>query len=535
VANVTLPLPAKQIVHRELMKRELLYYIQATHPHYKPGWVHEDICHRIQRFVEAVKRGESPRLMLLVPPRGGKSEIVSVRMPAWVLGSDPTLEIMNIGYNLDLPLEFSRQVRAQLNDPFYKKVFPNTTIDPLNRSAESWKTLKKGGLVVAGVGGPITGKGADILIVDDPIKNMEDADSFNMREKLEQWFFSTAYTRLSPGAGVLIIQTWWHFDDLAGRLLQHMEEEVGDTYEVVRYPAISESYEYRDEKTYEIIREEEPIDDHEDLGLQLLRNPDEALHPERYNLRELRRIKSNMSQRIWSALYQQSPVPDTGSYFLENQMVLIDVPMPATGRTVITTWDFAIGIKQHNDWTVGVTTVMDENSRQHIVEVKRFRGGAFEIVRNMVDTAEKWGRVAGDYTLGVEDGQLWMALRDTFNHECDDRDVSKTVVELKPLTDKAVRARPLQGRMEKKMIYFPRGAAWLNMARKEMLQFPAGVNDDFVDALAWNVRVGLRKVPMIQAHSTVAVKTADKKHLTIADRLRQYANMKGGEGTHLSA
>ena len=536
MSNNPSKLAVRELAHRELMKRDLMYYIKATHPRYLPGWVHVDISERMQKFVQRVIAQESPRLLLLVPPRGGKSEIASVRLPAWALGNYPHLEIMNLGYNLDLPLDFSRQVRAQLQDTYYQKVFDETRIDQSNRSVESWKTTKRGGLTVAGVGGPITGKGADILIVDDPIKNIEEADSFNTREKLEQWFFSTAYSRLSPGAGVLIIQTWWHFDDLAGRLLQHMEDGKGDTYEVVRYPAIAEEYEYRDTESREIIREAEPIEDHDDLGLELLREPGEALHPERYPIFELERIRENQPDRIWSALYQQSPVPDTGSYFQEHQIKLVNgLPSPA-GRTIITTWDFAIGLKQHNDWTVGITTVMDESNRQYILEVKRFRGGAFEIVRNMCDTTEKWSRVAGSYTIGVEDGQIWKALSDTYKRECQERDITRNVEELKPLTDKAVRARPLQGRMEKGMIYFPKGAAWFNAARKELLQFPAGVHDDFVDALAWNVRVALNKVPLVvNSKAHVPRKMADKKHLPMAERLKRHLKITGGDGSYMSA
>jgi predicted phage terminase large subunit-like protein len=495
-----------------------------------------DIAQRVQKFVEQVVVKESPRLLLLVPPRGGKSEIVSVRMPAWALGSYPDLEIMNIGYNLDLPLEFSRQVRDQIQDSYYQKVFPETQINQQNRSAESWKTTKRGGLTVAGVGGPITGKGADILIVDDPIKNMEEADSFNTREKLEQWFFSTAYSRLSPGGGVLAIQTWWHFDDLAGRLLQHMEDKKGDTYQVVRYPAISEQYEYRDCTTREIIREDEPVENALDLNLELLREPGEALHPERYPINELLRIKAVQPERIWSALWQQNPIPDTGSYFKEEQILLTtSMPDPA-GRTIITTWDFAIGLKQHNDWTVGTTTIMDESHRQYIVEVKRFRGGTFEIVRNMCDTHQLWGKVAGSYHVGVEDGQIWKALQDSYNQECGIRNLSKDVEELKPLSDKAVRARPLQGRMEKGMMYFPRGASWFNAARKELLQFPAGSTDDFVDSLAWNVRVALSKVPLVvDNRSYISPRKADVKHMLLKDRLRQLVNVKGSRGSSMSA
>ena len=196
----------KELARRQLAKRRLIHFTKHTHPDYQIGWVHNDIAMRLEKFSQDVADRKSPRLMLLVPPRHGKSELASIRLPAWHLGRFPHHEIINVGYNLDLPMEFSRKVRELLRDPAYQVLFPEAQLDATSQATESWRLTKGGGFKAAGVGGGITGKGAHILIIDDPIKNMEEADSADRRQLLDYWYQSTAYTRLAPGGGVLVIQ-----------------------------------------------------------------------------------------------------------------------------------------------------------------------------------------------------------------------------------------------------------------------------------------------------------------------------------------
>ena len=213
---------AKLLADRVLARRRLLHFTKLTHPRYSAGWVHDDISRRLERFSREVAEGKSPRLMLLMPPRHGKSELASIRFPAWHLGQYPHHELINVGYNLDLPMGFSRKVREVFRDPQYQAIFPDAQLDPDSQSVEKWNTTKGGGFTAAGRGGGITGKGSHILTIDDPLKDQEEADSALVREKLWDWYQSTAYTRLAPGGGVLAIQTWWNDDDLAGRLQQAM-------------------------------------------------------------------------------------------------------------------------------------------------------------------------------------------------------------------------------------------------------------------------------------------------------------------------
>lgn len=486
----------KQLLARRILaRRRLLQFTQLTYPTYLAGWVHEDICRRLEKFSADIAAGKSPRLMLLMPPRHGKSELASVRFPAWHLGHYPHHEIINVGYNLDLPMVFSRKVRELVRDPVYTAIFPETNLDPESQSVEKWITKAGGGFMAAGVGGGITGKGAHALIIDDPIKNQVEADSVAVRDNLMDWYQSTAYTRLAPGGGILIIQTMWNDDDLAGRLQTYMagSEEV-DQFEIVKYPAISEAWEYRDESTQNILRfpAEQPLE----LGITLLRPKDYCLHEARYPTDALKKIRANLQPRIWSALYQQNPVPDEGMYFKKEHFKYSKCAPPRLGMRIFTAWDFAISEKEHNDWTVGVTVMQDETDTLYVLDVLRFKGDSLAIVEAMLDVAQRFGSdPSTGYLIGAEDGQIWRAILPMLKVRMEERKLFPPLEVLKPLTDKMARARPLQGRMQQGKIVFIDGAHWLAQAEQELLRFPAGVHDDVVDAMAWVVHLCLGKAP----------------------------------------
>lgn len=532
---------AKLLADRILARRRLLHFTKLTHPRYSAGWVHDDICRRLERFSREVAEGKSPRLMLLMPPRHGKSELASIRFPAWHLGQYPHHELINVGYNLDLPMGFSRKVREVFRDPQYQAIFPDAVLDPDSQSVEKWNTTKGGGFTAAGRGGGITGKGAHILIVDDPIKDQEEADSALVREKLWDWYQSTAYTRLAPGGGVLVIQTWWNDDDLAGRLQQAMAligkegaPEGIDDFEIIKYPALSHQYEYRDDvdpaNPGPIIRTDEPIDvANPPLGmskhLTLLRPKDFCLHEDRYPTEALKRIRANLQPRIWSALYQQNPVPDEGMYFRKEYFrYQRQLPSPA-GLRIYTAWDFAIGEKQANDWTVGATILQDEMDQLYVLEIFRMKGDSFQIVEAMLDVATRWGSIPGTgYLIGAEDGQIWRAIEPLFKKRMTERRQYIPYEVLRPMTDKMARARPLQGRMQQGRVIFPEEAAWRAQAEQELLRFPAGVHDDVVDALAWAVQLCMGKEPP-QAYVPPPLKSW-------RDRLSESF---AGSGSHMSS
>ena len=516
----------QELARREFLKRDLLAFTELFEPHYLAGWVHKDICHRLERFSREIRDGRSPRLMLLMPPRHGKSLLASQIFPAWHLGHRPDHEVINAGYNVDLPTRFSRRVREILQTTEYATVFPETELDKTSQSVEAWITTKRGGFTAAGRGGGITGKGAHVLIIDDPIKNMEEADNFEIREKLEDWYFSTAYTRLAPGGGVLIIETMWHDDDLAGRLMTKMEfEPETDQFEVIRYPAISTEYEYRNKNTYEMERSDLPLAAKAEW--ELLREPNEALHEDRYNLSYLQRVKANMSPRIFSALYQQNPVPEEGLFFRQEWIHLTPITPVFSNRRFYIAWDFAISQKQRADYTVGVTLMQDEHDNLYVVDLVRFKGDTQRICHEFIAMIQRWSQFDGsNIQLGVEDGQIWKSLSGTLKAQMREEKTYVSIEPMQALTDKESRARALQGRMEHKRFWFFETSPWLQDVQRELLRFPAGRHDDIVDALSWAVRLATGKAPKRPP--------APKKLKSWKDNLGKFIGHGGGK-SHLSA
>lgn len=516
----------REIMRRELLSRSLMEFTEEIEDYYTPGWVHYDICDRLEKFSQDVINQKSPRLMLLMPPRHGKSTLASQLFPAWHLGHCPHHEVINVGYNLDLPTRFSRRVREVIQMEEYQAIFPGTQLDTKSQAVEAWLTTKRGGFTAAGRGGGITGKGAHILIVDDPIKNMEEADNFEIREKLEDWYFAAAYTRLAPGGGVLLIETMWHDDDLAGRLMTKMDfDPAADQFEVVRYPAISEHYEYRHKDTKKITYSDVVI---EEAKEELLREPNEALHAERYSLEFLERVKANAPARVWSALYQQDPVPREGLFFKEDAFHVMPAMPTKEFKRYYIAWDFAISEKQRADYTVGVCLMQDELDNLILVDLVRFQGDARRIRNEFISMLHRWKGIPGStIALGVEDGQIWKSLKSMLISAMREEKTYVSVNVMQALTDKTSRATELQGRMELRRMWFIEGSPWWKDTQRELQRFPAGKNDDIVDALSWAVRLASGKKPK-RAPKVKPIKSWK-------DNLGKYIRGADGGGGHMAA
>ena len=330
-----------------------------------------------------------------------------------------------------------------------------------------------------------------ILLLDDLVKDQEAADSNTIRENTWEWYISTAHSRLAPGGGVLGIMTWWNEADWAGRIQEAMKGD-GENFEIVRYPAINEEgdeYILVDDRIVEI-----PPNSPVPEGARMTRPHGTALHPERYTTEALKRKKLNYKAagmiRMWNALYQQNPTPDSGIYFTKDLFRRYAHAPNRRGRTVYQAWDFAITEGAQNDYTVCATVLQDEFDNLYVIDIFRFKsddGNA--IVEHMIDQYVMW---SVDY-LGMEDGQIWKAIRSQFERRCQERKVYPSFEVLQPLTDKLVRANPLKGRMQLGKVYWPEDGAfpWVEPCVRELIVFPNGKHDDQVDSLSWAVRMTL--------------------------------------------
>lgn len=487
-----------ELYKRELQRRSLIYYVSSFFPDYKAGWVHQDVCRRLEKFMVGIERGESPRLMLFLPPRTGKSKLASDMFISWFLGHHPEWEVISASYAQQLPIGFSRSIRDRINDPAHQAVFPNTHLRKDSQAADEWHTTAGGGYRAAGVSVGITGFGMHLGVVDDPVKDQSEAQSETVRENTVGWYHSTFRTRLAPGAGILIIMTRWHDADLAGKLLEDEDRLIAagvpraelENWEVISYPAIAEHDEWL-MKDGAIARG--VVD--EAQTKRLLRKKGEALHPERYSIEELRRIRNPLPPTIWASLYQQNPAPDDGAFFKRDYFVYRQLdPDYWPQGVVMTTIDYAIAKKTRNDWTVITTGILMPGGELYILNVRRDRWGTLDIVDQLIDSFKtyKTNIFAGEQ--GQLHAAIWPVLKQRMEAERVYVSLNDSLV---PIQDKEARARPMQAMMQLKKVIFSfdpvvNRPQIFDTVEKELLRFPMGAHDDIVDSMAWCCRLAMQ-------------------------------------------
>jgi predicted phage terminase large subunit-like protein len=413
---------------------------------------HLDLLNR--KLVDLAAR-RITRLIVCVPPRHGKSELISKYFPVWWLGTFPDDPVILASYEADFAASWGRKAQdvfaAVGGSCFGLELNPKTT------AASRWEVKgRTGSMTTAGVGGPITGKGAKLFVIDDPVKNAEEAQSEVAREAAWDWFTSTAYTRLEPGAVVAILMARWHEDDLVGRLLRQMEQG-GEPWEVLNLPALAE--------------------DDDPLG----RAPGRALWPERYDEAALARIRASATAFWFDSLYQGRPRPKEGgvfkyAWFADKATTVL--PDPA-GATYCRYWDRAATEKK-GDFSAGVLMARSRDGRYHVLDVRHGRWSSLERDRVILDTAHadrrRYGAVRqrGEQEPGSggKDAALaFVRLLDGFDVRC------------APVTgDKESRARPFASQCEAGMVELVRGAYDFDGYVQELCSFPRGRFDDRVDA-----------------------------------------------------
>ena len=439
---------AGELNERKGAKDSLLAFTQFTLPGYVAAPHHEMIAERLEK----IERGELRRLMVFMPPRHGKSELASRRFPAWCLGRRPGMEIIAASYNADLASDFGRQVRDIVGSDEYRRCFAGVGLAAGNRAAERWQTTNGGAYRAVGVGTATTGRGADLLLIDDPFKDRESADSAAVRRRVWDWYRSTAYTRLSPEGCVVVIQTRWHEDDLSGKLIAAMGKK-GDRWEVLSLPAISDD--------------------------------GEALWPQRYPLSRLEEIRGTIGPREWSALYMQKPQPDEGTYFQRGWFATWD-SLPK-GLAIYGTSDYAV-TEGGGDFTVHRVWGVDFEGVIYRLDGWRGQTAADQWIETKIDLIHKWQ----PRCWFGEGGVIQRSVAPMLKRRMRERQVFCRMGWIPSHRDKPSRARGFQARASMGMVRFEPGADV-----GEFLQFPAGRHDDEVDAAS------LMGVALDKAHAPV--------------------------------
>ena len=454
------------------------------------------------------------------------SEIASRHFAPWVLGKHPDWEIIAASGAQSLAMSFSRYIRDLVRDPAYQSVFEHMRLDPSSQSVENWNTTYGGGYLAAGIGTMITGRGAHVLVIDDPVKDAEAADSQIIRDSVWEWYMSTALTRLAPGGGVLGIMTWWSEDDWAGRIQQVMATGDGDKFEIVKYPAINDQGNefILPDNSIEQIPLGAPVPE----GATLTRTINSALHPARYTLEMLQKRRANYyalgQQRWWAALYQQNPTPEDGSFFTKAMFIEYVHAPQRHGRRIYQAWDFAITEKQKSDYTVGITGLVDEYDNMYILDVWRFKtDDGIELGTAIMQYSRTWS----SDLLAVEDGQIWKSIKSNFDKACEVAKHYPSYEVIVPLTDKRTRAQPARGRMQQGKIQFPSRAPWYPEFKAELLRFQAGGrHDDQTDALSHLVRL---------ATAQAAPKGPPQPKMPDSWKTKLARQLRGAGGSHMAA
>jgi predicted phage terminase large subunit-like protein len=459
--------------------RSMLDFTQHTKHDYEVSWHHRVLCSYLDRFVA----GEIPRLMVFMPPRHGKSELVSRRLPAYVLGRNPDVSIIASSYSADLASRMNRDVQRIIDTPQYGTIFPDTQLNGKNirtmargsylRNSDIFEVVGHSGVYrSAGVGGGITGMGCHYGIIDDPIKNREEADSQTYRDALWEWYTSTFYTRLEKNGALLITLTRWHEDDLAGRLLELARNDSrADQWTVVRFPAVAEP------------QDRDAQDD----------RPDGApLWPEKYSAEQLEQIRATIGSRQWDGLYQQRPRPADGALFKRQWFTIVD--RAPDGLRWKRYWDLAASTKTSADYTASAAVAFHD-STIYIRDMVRGRWEWPDAKKIIMSTM-----LGEPGTLhGIEEALHGLAAVQELRRER--ALASITLRGIRVDKDKTSRALPWAARAEAGKVVLVRGD-WIPAFLDEVCAFPFGAHDDQVDTVSGGTSLLGESAPIVAGIGT---------------------------------
>lgn len=448
---------------KRLARKTLLSFTEYTKDDYDAGWFHTSLAGVLDQFIA----GKIKRLIVMAPPGHGKSELVSRRLPAFIMGKDPNAQIIAGSYGRDLASRMNRDTQRIMDSIEYQELFPNTRLFGKNiRSVASGSWLRnsdifeivghRGVYRSAGVGGGITGMRGKYILIDDPVKDQKQADSPKFRQTLWDWYCSTLLSRLAKGenGSVLLTMTRWHEDDLAGRLLDLAKSDPdADQWTVVRYEAIKET------------DDAAALDDPRKKG--------EALWPEGYSEKRMKSIKASSGARVWNSLYQQRPTAMAGA-MIKKSWLKFYTTLPDYFDRTLTSWDMSFKDAEGADRVVGTAygkRGADKYLLDQICEVLDFP----DTLKAVKRFGEKHKEIHEHL---VEDKANGPGIIAMLKHKI------SGLIPITPKASKRARLAAVSADYEAGNVYYPHPsiAPWIKDHIEEMTNFPKWPKDDRVDS-----------------------------------------------------
>jgi predicted phage terminase large subunit-like protein len=436
--QISRPEAARELLARRKARQGLLSFTEYTTLKWSAGKIHREICAQLDRVIS----GEIDRLMLLCPPQHGKSQITSRRFPAYVLGRDPTRDVISASATAELAEGFGRDVRNCIASQEYRNLFPATELAEDSQAKGRWNTKQGGSYYAVGIGGSLFGRGG-LAVIDDPFASWEKAQSGLERKAVWEWYTGTLYNRIRPGQPIIVIQHRMHDEDLVGHLLE-ASKAGGDKWEVVELPA--------------------------DL--------DNPPWPERYDRAALERIKANTPARQWSALFMQRPTPDEGTYFLRKWFKRYRKGSEPEGLNKYASSDHAPSGNEDGDSNVFRMWGVSEHNDVYLLDgfkeqctMDAFTARALPLIKRH-----------GPLCWFPEDDNNWKAVAGFVTKQMR---AQSTFCRIEPISphgkDKITKAQAIQGIASMGQFYVPEGPEG-DAIIEEYVGFPGAKHDDEVDA-----------------------------------------------------
>lgn len=470
----------------EAMREDLASFAKAHFPSFQ----YAKHLYPLVDALHKVEAGTIDRLMVFMPPRHSKSLLTSQMFPAWFLGRHPDQYVISSAYGQALTIDFGTTVKNIVTSDLYKLTFPEAGLAGKSGSALRLRFDEGGRYHAVGIGGPVTGRGAHVMLIDDPYKLSEEAQSETYRRKIEEWYKSVAYTRLQSGGRIIVIQTRWHELDLSGWL---MREHAHENWHIISMPAIAEEDEVYNGEVW--------------------RRQGEALWPDFLDLEKLARTKQAIGSATWEALYQQRPSAREGAIYKRDWWVIVkeedrDTQWPKQFDFVVQCWDTAFKVKKRSDRSACTTWGMTR-AGFYLLDVW---SGKLEFP-DLQKQVENLYAIWNPSVVVIEDTASGQSLYQQLKRN--------TIVPIREYAaDKAkeVRANAVSPLVEARRVFLPGWRPWVTPFIDEMARFPNGQHDDVPDTVSMALDFLTRKRSSILDLRTTGPSSALPRGLSIFGR-----------------